>query len=353
MDGGRRHGEPLANRPPANSRGQRDRHGARLLRPDAAPKVAVTRTAPLRRPPRKKRRSRGFVRRLAIAGVVLTTLGGLVLAARLGFGPDLATAGDALLVAGGLGIQTVTVTGYKQTALDEIFTALGTDAPVSLIAFDATAARKRLSALPWVEAVELTRQLPDGLAVRIAERRPFAVWQHRNLLFVIDREGRTLDPIGPSDYPNLPVIIGAGAAPRAPALFATLAGHPNVATRLINAQRIADRRWTLRLRRTDGVAPLEALLPAGDAAAAEALARLDAMIGEDQLMERRIVTVDLRLADRTAFRVEPVAKGASGTRAAGQKVAALSPLPPFAAAAPRPLAPGPAHPAAPGQEVLP
>jgi cell division protein FtsQ len=285
----------------------------------------------LRRPAKKRRRARALVRRFAIATVVLTTLGGLTIASRFGFGPDLSKAGNQLLIAGGLGIQSVTVTGYQHTSLDEIFAALGTDAPVSLVTFDASAARQRLGSLPWVQGAELTRQLPDGLSVRIEERRPFAVWQHRNMLFVIDREGRTLDPVGPSDYPQLPVVIGAGAAGRAPVLLATLAGHPNVASRLMNAQRIADRRWTLRLNRAEGSPPLEVLLPADDIGAAEALARLDAMIGEDRLLERRVATVDLRLPDRTAFRLEPEGKTAAN-RSTGEKLAAL--VPPAAVPAP-------------------
>ena len=55
---------------------------------------------------------------------------------------------------------------------------------------------ERLAREPWVERVTLSKRFPDGLAIRIAERRPVAVLRDRTRLLWLDGRGR---PIAPYD----------------------------------------------------------------------------------------------------------------------------------------------------------
>lgn len=219
---------------------------------------------------------------------------GAAIAMALLYGPrpnEIAAAADRSLAVHGLGVMQVDVAGFEHTLPEDIFQALALSEPVSILSYDTLAARRRLEALAWIEHADVARVLPDNLVVQLKERRPFAVWQHRQMLFVIDRDGRMLEPVAPSDYPGLPAIVGEGAGERAASLFELIRVRPEIAARFETAIRIADRRWTIRLKNGP-----ELLLPeTGEADALDLVSRLQS---EDRLLDRAVAAVDLRLAGR-------------------------------------------------------
>jgi cell division protein FtsQ len=105
--------------------------------------------------------------------------------------------------------------------------------------------------------------------------------------FLIDEEGRALGPAVPSEFPGLPIVAGAGAAEEAHAILALVARYPVIQERLGAALRVAGRRWTLKLRNGPDV-----LLSANDPEGS--LAELDALHQAYALLDRRLVSVDLR-----------------------------------------------------------
>jgi cell division protein FtsQ len=207
---------------------------------------------------------------------------------------DVLKAGNALSVSAGLGINQVVISGFKNTLGDDITQALQLEQSGSILAYDTAAARRRLENLAWVESADVSRSLPDGLTVKIRERKPYAVWQHRQMMFLIDAEGRTLEPASRADHKDLPLVVGEGASDSARDLMAELARHPDIKARLEVAVRVADRRWDLTL--TD--APT-LMLPADGMASA--LTAVDALQHEARILERRVNAIDLRVAGRVVF----------------------------------------------------
>lgn len=67
----------------------------------------------------------------------------------------------------------------------------------------------RVAALPWVSRVTITREWPDRIRIRIAERRPFARWDGRAL---IDTSGQVFEPkknvLTASQWKTLPELSG-------------------------------------------------------------------------------------------------------------------------------------------------
>lgn len=207
---------------------------------------------------------------------------------------------DRLAADAGLAITQVSVTGLDRALPADIYAALDRVPGHSLLAFDAEAAKSALEALPWVKSAAIARALPGEITVRIAERRPFAVWQNRQMLFLIDEEGRTLEPVAPSDHPELPVVAGAGAAEDARTILALLARHPELGRRVGAAVRVAGRRWTLKLRNGPDV-----LLAADDPAAS--ITRLAALEATHNILERRVSAIDLRLPHMLVLTPAPAA----------------------------------------------
>ena len=264
---------------------------------------SLTAAQPQRRVPRRRAQSKPKSFRpgpWAARALLVAALAGLS-AASLRHGIDLAAVRDGagrIAVAAGLGVDEIAISGFKNTLPDDIFRALDADKPVSVLAYDTASAEKRLAELPWVASAEVTRALPRGLSVRISERAPFAVWQNRQLDFLIDAEGRTLEPTMRGLYKDLPLVVGAGAEAAVADLLKVLESHPVIRERLKAAIRVGGRRWDLDLA---GAPRL--MLPTDDVEAA--LTRVEQLESQERIFERRIAVIDLRLADRTAFRLSP------------------------------------------------
>ncbi len=59
---------------------------------------------------------------------------------------------------------------------------------------------------PWVRAVDVSKELPARLRVRVAERRAAAVLREGGELFYLDDEGRTIAPADPGAGDDLAVV---------------------------------------------------------------------------------------------------------------------------------------------------
>ena len=203
---------------------------------------------------------------------------------------------EALAVAAGFGVKQITVEGQQHLSDAELTHALGAGAGTMMFAFDTDAAKARLEAVPWIKQAQVMRLLPSTLQVIIEERVPFAMWQSKGKTYVVDREGAVLAPAIREAYPDLPLVVGDGAAKNAADLFAELAFYESVEREVIAAIRVGDRRWTLKL--ASGV---DVMLP--DDNVGDALKTLVSLDEERGLLHRDIAAVDLRLFDRISVKL--------------------------------------------------
>ena len=191
----------------------------------------------------------------------------------------------------GLALTQVQLSGHRFTTDTAIFDALELERVRSLFSFDALAARARIEKLPWVNTATIVRLLPDTLAITITERKPAAVWRTGDREILIDAGGRQLGGIRNSGAPDLPHIAGTGAPIAAAELFAHLARYPDIASRLLVAERVGERRWTLRL-----AGDLEVLLPS--VLDARPFATLQRVVNGRTIIDTSSGQLDLRHADR-------------------------------------------------------
>lgn len=202
--------------------------------------------------------------------------------------------GDQLLVGIGFGIKDVKIEGGKETSEIAVLEQLNLSG--SLISFDVDDAQKQLGQLPWVERASVRKFYPGTLAIEIAERKPFALWQRGGDVFVIDKTGTEIVALDESRFAKLPLMVGGGANQTAQSFLADLLSEPDIAGQMRAAVLVAGRRWDLHL--DNGVT---VKLP--EKGAREALARLVKLNSERQLLARDVVVVDLRLPDRITVRL--------------------------------------------------
>lgn len=222
--------------------------------------------------------------------------------------PNIETAAAAI----GFGVDQVVITGQKYTSDADIYEALDLDNTRSFATLNIDDARKRIEELPWIEKAELTRAYPGGLDVKVVERKPWAVWHKGGRDLLIDESGRILAEVkSGSAGSGLLRLSGEGAAKDAPALMSMLTRYPDIARELQEAERVAERRWTLKLQQNTVL-----ILPP------EREAQALAMYASDRTVKALTAdggfTIDLRAVNKITVRKTSGSAPPSGAPAASE-----------------------------------
>ncbi len=197
----------------------------------------------------------------------------------------------------GLAINEVKITGQSETSEVAVLDRLDIKQDPSLLTYDVDAARARVELLPWVDHATLKKLFPNTLEVVIAERTPFAIWQHGEELSLIDAAGQVITDAIDERYAHLPFVVGPGAAARAQEFVALVNSQPDIADKVRAGVLISGERWNVVL--DSGV---ELMLPADKPAAA--LATVASLDAQKKLLSREITAVDMRLPDQMIVRLD-------------------------------------------------
>lgn len=203
---------------------------------------------------------------------------------------------DAVATGAGFGIASVHLSGNGRTPPSAIIAALGFEPGQSIFDADIHEARARLLALDWVADAQVRRQYPDSIAVALVEKLPFALWQSQNGVYVVERSGRPIVKVAPSEFPHLPFFVGEGAPDAGAELVDAIATHRAVASRIKAMQRVSGRRWNLLL--DDGV-----VVELPETGWKSQLDELEHLIVDQGVLERDITEIDLRSPDNLFFQL--------------------------------------------------
>jgi cell division protein FtsQ len=137
------------------------------------------------------------------------------------------------------------------------------------------------------------------LQVVITERVPVAVWRTDAGLTLVDDTGhRVAGLVARRDRADLPLIAGEGADLATPEALDLIAAAGPLGPRIRGFVRVGERRWDIVLDREQRV-----LLPEKNPV--QALERLLALDHVQDIMNRDILTVDLRSDHRPTLRLTP------------------------------------------------
>ncbi len=191
----------------------------------------------------------------------------------------------------GFRFRELVVEGRNLTQPDDVIQAVGLAVGDSLFMVSLDEIRLRLLALDTVRDAHVTRDLKGRITVTLYERKPFALWQHRNRLWVIDPEGKVLRREKPQTYPYLLTIVGEEAPAYIDMLVELLRSNPPLADKVVAAVFVSNRRWDIHF--DNGV---RLLLP--EHQAHQAWNKLASMQQEHQILARQVEAIDMRLDDR-------------------------------------------------------
>lgn len=187
-----------------NHRSRMKRTGIRRKRREG--RKRLDRRKRSRRPLHRPSRRRVLLRRWVAAAISLVVLAGVAL----------------LLFTPALGVRSIRVGGTHLLAADQVRAAAGVANGTSMVWLSTDAVRTRVSALPPVASVEVSRSWPSTLDIEITERTPVALFAAFDGTRLVDRYGV---PYGKADgaVSGLPVIELPRVAADDPATNAVVA----------------------------------------------------------------------------------------------------------------------------------
>jgi cell division protein FtsQ len=235
---------------------------------------------------------------LALAGGVALFTGGRLQTLEGAMGEGAANA------LGGVGFRltSLKINGAAPIAAADIAAATGLSKDQPTLSIDLAALRDRVSKVGWVQQATVSRMLPGTIIITVKARNPVAVWQAGGIMRVVDATGQIIPEASPDRFPDLPLLVGAGANNADTSVMALVKARPRLAGRLEALVRVDERRWDLRLK--DG-----AIIQLPAVGEEEALIQLDKLDASQHLLDLGFQRIDLRTPDE-------VVVGKSGPAAA-------------------------------------
>ncbi len=257
----------------------------------------------------KRRKKRG--RKLMLFFASLPYLGALLLLSialwlfHIGWFGEQWRAGQIFLRqqahAAGFVLNDIQLVGRKQTDIAASIRAIRAKKGDPLLDIDLELVRQRLLELPWVKDAVVRRRLPQTLYVQIFEREPLARWQHEGVVRVLGDDTKVLQGISANDFSHLILLVGKDAPQHAKALLAQINARPTLAKEILAATRVGERRWDLRVK-----SGLTIKLPELEASAA--LDRLTSLYERENLADKAVSVVDMRVPEKLIFTPLPNAE---------------------------------------------
>lgn len=200
-------------------------------------------------------------------------------------------------------VTLLSVEGASPGLSDNIRAIMGLKLPLSSFDIDLNAARERIETLDAVAKADLRVRSGGVLEVTVTERVPALVWRSDIGVSALDETGRRVSMLhARQDRADLPLVVGAGADMAAPEALELLAAAKPILPRLRGLVRMGERRWDLVLDRGQRI-----LLPTE--APVKALERAIALDQAQKLLDRDVISIDLRIQDRPVLRLAPFALG--------------------------------------------
>jgi cell division protein FtsQ len=207
----------------------------------------------------------------------------------------------------GLKVAAIHVQGASPAAERAIRAALGVTPGDPIMGTSLADLRARVLKVGWVKDAQVVRLLPDTLMVAVQQRDTLAVWQMNRRMVVIDGSGAVIKEADPGRFPELPLIVGAGANDKtALSILPAIAQRPALRDRLEALVRVDERRWDIRLK--DGSL---VQLPAVDEESA--LIQLDQLEERQQILTLGFARIDLREPGMVAVRPRETQTAAAST----------------------------------------
>jgi len=194
-------------------------------------------------------------------------------------------------------INHMAITGAAPDLADAIRARLDLDFPVSWFDIDTGAVHDAAAELDAVADLRVTLELGGALRLDVVEREPAILWRRAGQLEILDAGGHRIAFVDRRDgFSALPLITGAGADEAVPEALALIDIAAPIHHRLRALTRQGARRW-------DAVLDRGQVIRLPEQGARSAFRRVLAMHAAQDLLNRDVPVIDMRLPDRPTVRL--------------------------------------------------
>ncbi|MEO9653321.1 MAG: cell division protein FtsQ/DivIB [Roseobacter sp.] len=198
-------------------------------------------------------------------------------------------------------VQVMAIDGADHALALEIRTAVPLDFPVSSFDLTLSDIREKIVALDPVKSATIRIKPGGELHVDVSPRTPVVIWRGRDGLALFDVSGaRVGDVADRMERPDLPLIAGGGATEHVKEALDLYRAAAPLGGRLRGIVRKGQRRWDIVLDRDQRI-----LLP--ETEAVQALERVIALDGAQDILGRDVKRVDLRIGARPTIKMSKYA----------------------------------------------
>jgi cell division protein FtsQ len=106
------------------------------------------------------------------------------------------------------GVSEIITSGGKRRSPDDIASIAGISKGQNVFSIDLDKSRARLTADPWIESAELTRQLPSTISVRVTEREAAAIVALNEGSYLVTRDGAIIKRVESGDPVDFHIVTG-------------------------------------------------------------------------------------------------------------------------------------------------
>ncbi len=199
-------------------------------------------------------------------------------------------------------VNHLAVTGASEQTERDIRALLAYDLPLSSFDLDLVEARETIESLAPVAEASLRIRQGGVLTARITEREPVALWRTRGGLAVVDIDGVVIGTVAHrGERAELPILAGKGADGRLPEALDIFRASKPLSERVVGLVRVGERRWDMVLDRDQRI-----LLP--ERGAVRALERVILLAQVQDMLDRDLALVDMRLPQRPTIRMTEAAQ---------------------------------------------
>lgn len=194
-------------------------------------------------------------------------------------------------------VNLLSVEGASTGVQEDIREIFPYDLPASSFDLVLDDIRVMIEDLPAVARAEVRIRQGGVLVAEITERVPVAIWKTRDAFNLVDIEGHVIGVVKTrAERADLPVMTGDGAPEEVAEAIDILRTAAALGMELRGLVRMGARRWDLVL--ADGK---RILLP--ESGAVRALERVIVLHGAQDMLDRDLASVDMRIAARPTIRL--------------------------------------------------
>jgi cell division protein FtsQ len=199
-------------------------------------------------------------------------------------------------------VRGVVVLGGSPGLQAEVRETLNIQRGMSSLKFDVDKLRLRVEALGAVEQATVQFDPKGTLRIAVVERIPVVLFRRADgALVMLDPGGVEIGHAGPrADHPDLPVILGPGADQNVGEVLALMGAASEIVPRLRAFVRVGERRWDIVLDR-------DMLIKLPASGSVDAMGLVMALHYGEELLDRDLAVIDMRLPERPALRMTPEA----------------------------------------------